>query len=94
MRFSQPPNLIRYKIWRLRESHSNSCAVIVGLRNRQNFLEYKQTDEIEGQCIGRCDEIEGTRVPDTDQFWGLGEVLQLGQTAMRFDRQVDNIIWE
>ena len=41
-----------------------------------------------------CDEIEGTRVPDTDQFWGLGEVLQLGQTAMTFGRQVDNIIWE
>ena len=38
------------------------------------------------------DEIEGTRVPDTDQSWGLGEVLQLGQTAMRFGRQVDNII--
>ena len=38
--------------------------------------------------------IEGTRVPDTDQSWGPGEVLQLGQPAMRFGRQVDNIIWE
>ena len=40
------------------------------------------------------DEVEGTRVPNTDQSWGPGEVLQLGQTAMRFGRQVDNIIWE
>ena len=39
-------------------------------------------------------EIEGTRVPDTDQSWGFGEVPQLEQTAMRFGRQVDNIIWE
>ena len=30
--------------------------------------------------------------PITDQSWGPGEVLQLGQPAMRFDRQVDNII--
>ena len=40
------------------------------------------------------DEREGTRVPDTDQSWGPGEVLQLGQTAMRFDRMVYNIISE
>ena len=38
------------------------------------------------------DEREGTRVPHTDESWGPGEVLQLGQTVMRFGRQVDNII--
>ena len=32
------------------------------------------------------DEREGTRVPDTDESWGPGEVPQLGQTAMRFGR--------
>ena len=37
-------------------------------------------------------EIGGTRVPDTDESWGPGEVLQLGQAGMRFGRQVDNII--
>ena len=46
------------------------------------------------QLSDPCPEIEGTRVPDTDQFWGFGEVPQLEQTAMRFGRQVDNIIWE
>ena len=40
------------------------------------------------------DEIEGTRVPDTDQSWGPGEVLQPWQAGMRFGRQVDNIILE
>ena len=60
----------------------------VGERNRKQLMHVNNS---RGRELAH-DEIEGTRVPDTDQSWGLGELLQLRRTGMIFGRQVDNII--
>ena len=49
----------------------------------------KQLENRKRSCTGIK---KGHVSPITDQSWGFGEVLQLGQTVMRFGRQVDNII--
>ena len=58
----------------------------------QAVIACKQLETRRRRCLAVDREVEGTRVPDTDQSWGPGEVLQLGQAGMRFGRQVDNII--
>ena len=63
-------------------------------RRDKEFKQLITTHVSRAQDRSVLNEIEGTRVPDTDQSWGPGEVLQLGQTAMTFGRQVDNIIWK